>query len=734
MELLLEGPGIRLGVSQSTGAVTSLLDKARGREYILRGASLPPFRLLKEGEPEEAAYQFAFQQEDGGLSLNWYAEGATLTARIRLTDGGIAFRASLRNEQGSCVRAFEYPVLGPLQDYGEKGRFVHSYATGVLMRDPLHVVTENDGLRFAPYPESFSGASMQLMSYYEEGAGGLYIAANDPDAHQKWLNVFAEKGSLAVSHIAGYENVVPGCEIRMDYDFTVRFISGDGWQEPAEMYREWAKGQPWCAQGPARGRAKDGDWLRMQAGYCTFGINAGHDRSGWLKRYRKDIGTPGFHVLGPDWTNTPQTFGSGVPGDLCDWLPTRFNPDTLAAIRDNGDYFAPFEFDFLVGMNRSNPETLRPNLQRFPNPPLSHDKYHFSMLCPCSDFTKDLHRIRDVSVQRESGADAMYYDISANNLIKVCLDGGHGHPPGGGKAIADGYARVYADTSLALRAQAGKSIPLGTEMISEIYLQWLDFYQARAWAQPSSTLETWPFRDQMRSGRMEMIPLFDFVYHEYGAVRMDGWGKLVRETGDLFYHIAAKVYLWGGLYEINHEYSPMEELDGAENSGQEHYFCFDPQHCAYDQSRAEYVRRFAKMRMGIANRYLAYGRMVRQPAIDSPEIALGWYHYNHNQKDPSYKASGTYRVHAVLSSAFEDGQGGYALFLVNTDAVPQTIAFALSHSSLSLPDGPKPLALHWGFADASGAHTQDLGVLRDGESRQFSLTLDPRTPYMLEIK
>ena len=133
---------------------------------------------------------------------------------------------------------------------------------------------------------------------------------------------------------------------------------------------------------------------------CTFGINAGHDRTKWLKRFHEDIGAPVFHVLGPDWTNTPQTFDSGIPGGMGDWVPTRFCQANLDAIRENGDYFAPFEFDFLVALNKSDPDLLQPNLQEFPKPTFSHDAYAFSMLCPCTRFTKDFHRERDRAVAR----------------------------------------------------------------------------------------------------------------------------------------------------------------------------------------------------------------------------------------------------------------------------------------------------------------------------------------------
>ena len=730
--VILENEQVLLKVDDRTGSITGLFDKGRSREYLAAGTALPPFRVVLGGAAEEAGYEFSSSSSGNGLALCWKTQGALLRAKVSLLEDGVAFRASLQNEADTCVKAFEYPVIGPLADYGEDGYLAHSYATGVLMRDPLSYLPGEGGLRYAPYPESFSGASMQFFTYYEKDKGGLYFAALDADAHQKWLNAYQDGGGLAASHMTGFERVLAGSLIDMTYDFVVRLTGGKGWQEAARTYKSWALSQPWCAKGTAWNRRDETDWLRGKIGYCTFGVNAGHDRSKWLRRYREDIAAPGFHVLGPDWTNKPQTFGWGVPGDLCDWLPTRFNRDNLDTIRENGDYFAPFEFDFLVSLKGSNPDKLEPHLQRFPNPAFSHDRYAFTMLCPCTGFTKEFHRVRDIAVVKESGADAMYYDISANNLIKICMDGHHGHAPGGGREISAGYAEVYEDTALALRREAGKKVPLGSEMMNEIYLPCLDYYQARAWGQPCSTLETWPFRDQMRSGVMRMIPLFEYVYHEMGAVRMDGWGKLVEETGDLFYYNVAKVYLWGGLYEINHEYSPMEELDGEENSPQEHYFRFDPQHCAYSSGRAAYLKRFAALRTGAGNLYLAYGRMADAPDIRSPETEYRWYHYNHGQKDPSYKASGVFRAEAVVSSAFEDGCGGWAMFLANAGREAHDVTFTLSHKALGLGPGNKSLCLFSGFGEACTA--TDLSMLRCGEERTVSLSLAPRAPYMLEIK
>ena len=60
------------------------------------------------------------------------------------------------------------------------------------------------------------------------------------------------------------------------------------------------------------------------------------------------------------------------------------------------------------------------------------------------------------------------------------------------------------------------------------------------------------------------------------------------------------------------------------------------------------------------------------------------HHYNHGQKDTSYKAKGVLKVKAVVVSAFEDGKGGYALFLANADRKAHTLSFTLSAETLRL--------------------------------------------------
>ncbi len=735
--MILENDKLKAVFSEEDGQLIELYDKAAGRDCLNEDGMVPAFRTMTaRGVVEPEAVFSLMTSSADTLSFEWRLEKAVLSADVSLLEDGLSFRAALQNDADSDIRAFEYPIIGPLRDFGKKSYLAHSYATGILIEDPLRNLPVMEGpQRYLPYPEGFSGATMQFFTYYEQGKGGLYFAAVDGYAHQKWLNSYIDRSRLIASHMYGFENVGRGSLLDMPYDFQVRLTKGLGWEEAADIYKPWALEQSWAARGKAADRpgGEKALWLLEEAGVSTFGINAGYDRTRWLDRYREDIGTRIFHILGPDWTKEPQNFYNSLPGDLPDWAPVSFSQENLDNLKEYGDPFAAFEFDFFVGLNKSNPKKLMSHLQRFPSPAYSHDAYNFSMLCPVSPFTKEFHREKNLAMIREADMDAMYYDISANNLIKICLSDKHGHAPGGGREITEGYREVYRDTKQALDKETGRYIALGTEMINETLLCELDYYQARAWAQPSSTLETWPLREQMRKGTARMIPLFSYVYNELGTVRLDGWGKLVEETGSYYYFTVARVYLWGGLYELNHEYSPMEMLNGEENKGEEHYFRFDPQHNEYSPARAAYLRQFAKARTGRANPYWAYGTMAKLPDMQISAAFYDWYHYNHGQGDSSYKARGNYKAPTVMTSAFTDPQGHYALFLANARDSGQTVTISLSRETLGLAGEDRTLSLSHGFGGE--AITQDdLGMWRAGERRELSLTLEPYTLYMLEIK
>jgi hypothetical protein len=491
-------------------------------------------------------------------------------------------------------------------------------------------------------------------------------------------------------------------------------VLADGtWTEAADRYKAWAVNQPWCSR-PLASRPDSERWLHEEIGVVTFGINASRDRSNWLRTISEIADAPVLHILGPNWAKVPQNYENHLPGGLDDWFPAQFHPANLEAIRDAGDRWAPFLFDLLFGIEGSDSVEGTAALQSIPHPLLSFDAYEFPFLCPATPFLQHLHRERDARIADEYGADAVYYDISANNVIKRCYSDAHGHPRGGGAFLVDAYRELYSTPSA----------PRGTELVNEVFIDRLDFFQARAEASPVTSFEADKFRDWIKDGRVEKVPLFAYVYHEFGPVRMDGWAKLSREHGELFYWIGARVLAWGGLFELNYEFSPLETIDGQAEPLDEHYFPLPDHRYEIDPEKAAFVRVLAAARTGPANPYLAYGTMLPPLDLESPTIELPWLHYNAPPGWPAFGDSGAHAVPAVVHCAWQSGLDA-AVVLVNVDRVEHEVRVPANAGTLRL-DGDGV----YEFTRIEGAERTLLGYLAaDGA---VSLSLPARTVVVLE--
>lgn len=730
--ILLENDFSRIGFSLEDGSVTLLEDKLRNVSYVNTEGSVP-FRIIVGYEEQLKFNKFYYLKSDDSIKLMWKIdEGIELQGKVILEDNGnISFTSNLINNTDQIVLAKEYPIVGHINKIADNDKLAHPFATGMLFDNPFEsFATNGGGLRYMPYPESFSGSTMQFFTYYAQGVGGLYCAAYDGDYHQKWLNFYRNDNKLELSLMTGFEDIRAGKEEKTEYPFVISFTNGNDWYEAGDIYKEWAIQQEWCQEGLLYEKSDENKavWLLENIGLSTFGINAGYDRVQWLKKYSEDVGTPIFHMLGPDWSNTPQTFGSGVPGGYRDWFPTKFNQKNLDFINKNGDYCAPFEFDFLVDTGKADGYNLTKNLSVFPDPTYSFDKYDFRMLCPYTQYTHDFHVNRDVQVIKESGVDSMYYDISANNLIKICLNPDHGHDVGGGAQITKAYREVYEETQKALNDETGKYISLGTEMMCEVFIDSLDYYQARAWARPCSELETWPFTDLIEKGEARLIPMFDYVYHEYAPVRMDGWGKVAEEIGTLYYHNVAKIYLWGAIYELNYEYSPMEVLNEIENKPEEHYFDFKPRGYEYNSDRAGYLEQFANLRVGLGNEYLAYGIMQKPLEIDNKIERYNWFHYNH-LKDSKGAIELESMIHSMYKSPKKNSLG---LFFANTSDKAFEINTHIVSEDYGL-HGDLEIRVYTDFARDGEYKLISSEKYSSSDEIKISINLDPYKVYLVEI-
>lgn len=750
--LVLANDEIEIQIDPGSGRIMALRNIVQDLDLIQGALDTPPWRLELAPNQEwlEHYSEFSYVVEDRaeGMAamLRWETEvGITLTSQITVPPTGPALRLTIAAEnRGSfAIDKIEYPYItgiGTLDRPGLSTCLVHSQGTGFLFRDPAHLFLpeagRKQGLRYSPYPEGFNGSTMQFMAYYVEGVGGFDFGTRDSGKSMKWFNFFKDVETAALMASIMHQNgqIEPGRDFVPGYPVEIGALSEGTWYEAAERYKQWAVKQPWTAQGTLSDRAKKAEegpevaqWLLEDVGICTFGVNAAHDRSAWLDAFHRMAGTPVFHILGPNWARTGQDYMNKIPaGALEEWLPANFSAANLDIIGKNGDYWAPFEFDLLCSHQGKRPEPVLASRMVLPHKKYSFDRYVFPFMCPATEFWHTFHVARDEQLMAECSPDSIYYDISVNNVLMSCRSPHHGHAPGGGEEIAGAFGRMYADTKAAMARAAGRYVPLGAEMISELTVPLFDYYQARAEASPVSNFEADFWRQWLVEGKVEKIPLFAYVYHEYGPVRMDGWSKLSTEVGDIFYWVASKVTLWGGLFELNYEFSALETLDGENDDPSEHYFHFTPRSYTVDAEKAAFVGQVARLRTGWANPYLAYGAMLPPPDLPAPAVSLDYFLYNCSQHTPHYEERGTVSVPSVLCSAWNYGGERAALLLINLQQEAQTVQVPLALRDLRL-DQDEGLKL----VQRQGEETIPLG--KAASEQIVSLTLPPRQFVGLEI-
>lgn len=748
--LHLKHARLRITIDGETGALRAVEHPMAGLSLIAdvdRAARHPFMVILADGSILREWQACAVQQPQlDAIEIRWTLDnGLLLDARMALdgATGALRCHVRLRNPERLPVAALAYPYIagiGRLGEAPERDELVHPYATGFLVRNPLDalppVSVETNGEQpvvLGLYPEGFSGSTMQFMAYSAVGRGGFYVATEDGAGHEKWLNCYRHaEGDLRLAVWHGPTDYAERRDVLPPYTTVLAALDGGAWYDAADRYKAWALAQPWAARGPLWAREDRPRWLFERVGLCTFGVNPRHDRSAWLAAIDRIAGTPALHLLGPSWPKSEANYHNNLPGGLADWFPARFHPSNLELIRASGDYLVPFEFDLLFGRgeDKADAEEGTRALQVIPSPTLSRDAYAFPFLCPTSPFARTLHVARDRVLAEQYQVDGVYYDISVNNVRHTCLSDEHGHAPGDAAAVGAAYRTLLAETAAAMReAAGGRTIPQGTEMINEQMLPYLWFYQARAEASPAAPFEAGPFRELIKQGHAEKIPLFTYIYHEHGPLRMDGWAKLSREQGDFVYFVLGRVFLQGGLIELNYEFSPLEDLDGRRDVAAEHYWRFAERTHAIDPDLAAFVGLLARARVGPMNRYLAYGAMRRPAPLaieGAPTLDLSYFLYNCAPDQRGYEERGIMTVPAVLQTVWRYREEGAAWLLLNLAMDERTVSLELDPAATGVL-APTVLRLS---RVQDGAPPADLGPL--DMRRTVTLALPSRCPVMIE--
>lgn len=714
----VENEFISISIDPTDGAIKQIHNKMRNISLIMEklpsNVRLVPLRLgiLEENWVEKMGVfnlkvtwidkfeDFSLRKNENFIDLNWKVNSNTrVKARINAprNDPNLYFYVALRHYGKDKISMLEYPIIqgiGSLGDNPEKNYLAHPHATGVLFHNPLKLfkssgkrpislmLQADQGLPFSVYPEGYAGSTMQFMVYYLGDVGGFYMACHDSEANLKAINFYKNADNLLEASFVHIKSDINEADFKVNYPVVIGSLFRGDWYEGAERYKRWAINQFWCKKGQLWERVEKrtvSKWLIEDVGFCTFGINSRYDRSYWLKFFHNITKKPVFHILGVNWPKIEVNYMGKMASIPDTWFPAFFHPNNIKAIKENGDYFAPFEFNIIVGSLEAWPIVGSP--EAWPEEKINEIKksllvvprkigygiYTHGYLCPFTSFLRKLHVWRDEKLVREYDVDALYYDVSFSNVFMACFSSSHGHPIGGGKWMIKAWRKLVAETKKAASKAKGSYVPQGTEVIIEPFISEIDFYQARANGSPCAPMEIDLWRDWIKQGEVEKIPMFDFVYHEYGPVRLDGWAKISYEIGDIFYWTVGRTTLWGGIAELNYEFSPLEVVNGLCENVKEHYYRMVDRRYNVDPDKIEFLREITNARTGFAKNYLAYGTMVKPLKVDSPKIKLNWFLYNTYIGDEAYEERGSLTVPSIIHSAwrFKNSLGFVFLNLQN---------------------------------------------------------------------
>lgn len=263
-----------------SGALTHIVHCVSGQDFVSNCEAEPLFsvtltqpagHVADEVTAEEFRNSSITKTGVGRLELN-FRDHATLplTAQVLATagaDGLVQLRIGVRNPAEQAIARIEFPrfigaaVLGKdAQD--DRLLLPLAYSDGSVIEAPG---TRNQKL-IALYPE---GAFTQFAALYDSTAG-LYLATHDADGHCKQLGVRSVAGKSMELPLVHLLPEVPGRDVELPYSVVLGAFTGD-WRDAADIYKRWAKQQPWCGKKLAE-RTDIPQFLKEGAGIIIGGI------------------------------------------------------------------------------------------------------------------------------------------------------------------------------------------------------------------------------------------------------------------------------------------------------------------------------------------------------------------------------------------------------------------------------------------------------------------------------
>lgn len=543
---LLTNSRLLVKFSRQTGGVVSLVDAATGQEFVrpkgrpmlfqlvmsrpgekggradksrvyLSNLDARSVRVHQQAGEKAASLRFEFHDLDGrGVSVTCVASVVPGEPEVRL-------RLEARLAGGLVLDNVQFPMLSlavPLGPDGDDDAVVLGRTKGGLYRRPGHW---KPGTWLAGRQPGSLAA--QFACYYDR-AGGLYTACHDAIGYPKGIVFHRSKEGLDAyweqycyrtgTFSLGYDIVLT----------TFRRAAGErecDWRDAADIYKRWAREQPWCRRTYAR-RPDVPRWLKSGPAMVRFSREWLADRRSvdrWVREYWRKYFPHSARLIVAYWGW--EKVATWVTPDYFPVYPS--DEEFTALVKQTRrlgchTFVWPSGYHYTLTYGRREDGSFewddRERFRRVYEPHAVHTRdgsaYHgkrswlrggeTACMCPGDPWT--IEWLNGIAVELcKRGAELVQIDQVVGGAFQWCYSRSHEHPPGPGPWMTEAFRRQLRTMLEACRRVEPEAVVCFEEpnehFIQEVAIQ--------------------DYRDTEVIGRgyplAEPASVFNYLYHEY---------------------------------------------------------------------------------------------------------------------------------------------------------------------------------------------------------------------------
>jgi len=696
--ITLENEKVRIILNED-GSVREYANKESHLYLVKDMTSGIPIRVNKRdgGYQENLGYIFEVVEDNTNtkkVSYTYIFSPVIVKTQITLHKNSdeVIFNLELTgNVHKDPVLDIEYPILDgitTLQDK-ETDYFATPYATGYLFNNPVDAFNGEGGTglgkNLSLYPTGWY-YTMQFATYYSQNLGGFYWQTKDSGDTIKSLSFVGMGDSLKLSVYHYLDDLKDG-DTKFDYDFIIANMNEGNWYEAANKYRDWAQNQPWVQNRKLTERDDYAHKLYENTSLVNFGYRA--SEASWN-----------------DMISIYDQIASRIDNNIFN-VSIYNNRRYYELVREYGHDYVCFEFHSITNDPKYFNNKMINAAGRDQIFNLNGATWYYQ--CASNEDWLNYRMEVDDGFKEKYDVDGFYFDVSFTAVHPIqCFDEKHAH---GSRVNVLRYFNQQLLNAANQSSEYGMN-SVGVEMITEQVIPYVDFYQARANGGILGWMEDGAIRYYVDNNIAIKIPLFDYVYHEYGALRMDGYLVPDEQLSGAYYHIAAYTVLNGGIPEYNFEFYPADDLPAAS---------------MINIDMVDFINLLGNVRSGFGKDYLVYGKMQKSPVIGTGKASYECNNPNIGPSNGTFPLGGTAIVDEVVISTYEYNDK-IAIFFSNITEEDIDVDFILKAlRDYGIEEGDVVLT------STVGDEGVRIARVKNGIAK-IRITLKSRQVYMIEIK